>query len=85
MAEEREFWHVELFDEPQLVSTFLNHVQARPDQVVGITFHSLSPTAQRILVTVRLTAEQLELRTQWQAVERIINPPVLAVATGGGH
>jgi hypothetical protein len=80
-----EFWHIEVFDEPSQVSTFLNHVRLRPDQLVNLTFTPLSPTVQRIMVTCRLTAEQRELRVQWIAVERIINPPAVSVATGGGH
>lgn len=78
-------WHVEIFDVPELVGSFLNHLDVRPDQLVGLQFYALSPTAQRIMLTCRLTQAQYELRTQWQAVENIVNPPTLAVATGGGH
>lgn len=81
----QERWHVEIFDVPELVGSFLNHVQLRPDQLVSLHFHALSPTAQRVMLTCRLTQAQYELRTQWQAVENIVNPPTLAVATGGGH
>jgi hypothetical protein len=80
-----EFWHSEIFDEAAQMATFLNHVRLRPDQLVNVSFTPLSPTAQRIMLTCRLSAEQRELRTQWVAVERIINPPAMAVATGGGH
>lgn len=86
MAEQRtESWHVEIFEEPELLKTFMNHIQLRPEQVVNLQFHALGPTTQRILLTCRLTPAQSDLRIQWQAVERIINPPAVAVATGGGH
>lgn len=80
-----ERWQVELFDEAAQVSAFMNHVRLRPEQLVDISLHAFSPTIQRIMVTVRLTPEQWALRTEWQAVERVITPPALALATGGGH
>ena len=72
---ERELWHVEIFDEAEQVSRFLNHLQLRPDQLVDVRFHPFSSNLQRIMLTCRLTPAQRALRTEWQAVERIIDPP----------
>jgi hypothetical protein len=86
MADQRtESWHVEVFEEPELLRSFMNHIQLLPNQLVNLQFHALGPTTQRILLTCRMTSTQSDLRIQWQGVERTINPPAVAVATGGGH
>lgn len=82
---EREHWHLEIFEEAEQAASFLNHVELRPEQMVSLQMQVLGPTTQRILVTCRLSSAQLEARIEWLAVERTIHPPVLAVATGGGH
>ena len=78
-------WLVEIFDELDTLNSFLNHVRLRPDQLVDVRFHPLSPTLQRILVTCRLSAEQAQARLQWRAVERTLHPEAVAAATGGAH
>ena len=80
-----ERWHVELFDDPERMASFMNHVALHPEQLVSVQFQALSPTAQRILLTCRLTVDQLEARLQWQAVDRTLHPSAVALTTGGGH
>lgn len=78
-------WHVELFDEEDRLTSFLNSVRLRQEQIVSLQFHPFSPTLQRIMLTCLLTDEQVALRIKWEAVERTLHPPAIAVATGGGH
>jgi hypothetical protein len=80
-----EFWHMEIFDDPETLASFINHVNLGRDQLVSVQFHALAPTIQRIMLTCRLTAAQREARIQWQAVERVLHPGAVALATGGGH
>lgn len=79
----KEFWHVAVFDDPEKLATFLNHVNLRPDQIVSVQFHPLTNTVQRILLTCRLTESQVRAREEWEAVERILNPGTVALASGG--
>ena len=75
-----ERWHVEAFDTPEVVASFLNHVEVTTNQLVSMQYQALSPTAQRFVVTCRLTAAQLELRQQWLAVERALTAGAATVA-----
>ncbi len=67
-----ERWHLEMFDAPETVASFLNHVEVTANQMVSLQFQALSPTVQRFVLTCRLTAAQLELRQQWLSVERAL-------------
>jgi hypothetical protein len=83
--ENEEVWHVEIFDSPQKVTSFMNHLRVRPEQLAQIQLQAPQANLQSILFVGRLTREQVRMRSSWEAVERILNPDAVQVATGGGH
>jgi hypothetical protein len=86
MSDETEqLWYVEIFETPQQMSSFMNHLKVRPEQLVQVQLQSLAGNLQRILFVGHLTAEQVRSRSEWEAVERILNPEAAQLATGGGH
>lgn len=74
MSDREPRWHLEVFSEPDQVASFLNYLAIQPDQLTAVQFQALSGTAQRILVTCRLTTAQWEARYRWQEAERQIHP-----------
>lgn len=66
---------METFAEPEQAASFLNYVGVRPEQLVSVQFQAVTATAQRILVTCRLSTAQWEARFRWQEVERMLHGP----------
>ena len=83
MENAAEVWHIQIFDSPQKLSSFLNHLRVRPEQIVQVQLQSLAANQHQLLFVGHLDADQVRAVSEWESVERILNPEVVPVATGG--
>jgi hypothetical protein len=83
MENDAEVWHAQIFDTPQQLSSFLNHLKVRPEQLVQVQLQSLASNQRHLLFVGRLSAAQVRSIGEWESVERIHNPDAVPVATGG--
>ena len=83
MENPADVWHVQIFDTPQQLSSFMNHLRVRPEQLVQVQLQVLAANQRQLLFVGHLDASQVRAASEWESIERILNPEAVPVATGG--